>query len=329
MNNFALANPHSVDDAIRRAAKGGTYKAGGIDLLDCMKEGLAAPPMLVNLGGVPGLDAIGADRAGNLRIGPMVTLAVLADNPLVNERARAVAESAGHSATPQIRNMATAGGNLLQHTRCWYFRSADFNCRRKGGQTCFAHDGEHEYHAIFDNQTCAMVHPSSLAVALIALEARLEISGPRGKREAALEQFYLTPEQDLHHGHHLDPGELVTAMVIPAAASPRVSTFMKVGQKESFDWPLAAVAVAMELSGGKCRNVRVILGAAAPVPWRARRAEAELENRPVSEATARRAAQASVEGATPLARNAYKVAIFETIVRRAIIAAAAQNGGHA
>jgi len=329
MNNFVVANPRSIDEAIRQAAKSGTYKAGGIDLIDCMKEGLASPPLLVNLSALPGLDTVSADGAGNLRIGAMVTLAALAENPVVNERARAVAEAAARSATPQIRNMATAGGNLLQRTRCWYYRRVDFNCRRKGGQTCFAHDGENEYHAIFDNQLCAMVHPSSLAVALIAVEARLELTGAKGKREVALEQFYLTPEQDLHTGYHLDAGELVTAVLIAAAPARRVSTFVKVGQKESFDWPLADVAVAMQLANGRCRKARVILGAAAPVPWRSRRAEAELESHEVTEQTALRAAKASMEGATPLERNTYKVAIFETVVRRAIIAAAAQDGGHA
>lgn len=329
MNSFTLANPRSVDEAIHQAAKGGTYKAGGIDLIDCMKEGLASPPLLVNLNGVAGLDAVSVDAAGNLHIGATVTLAALAENPVVNARARAVAQSAAHSATPQIRNMATAGGNLLQRTRCWYYRSADFNCRRKGGQTCFAHDGEHEYHAIFDNRVCAMVHPSSLAVALIALEARLQVTGAKGKREVLLENFYLAPEHDLHTGYHLEAAELVTGIVIPAAPAGQESAFLKVGQKESFDWPLADVAVAMQLSNGTCRRARVILGAAAPVPWRAHHAEAELENHQVTEQTARRAAKASMEGATPLARNAYKMAIFEAVVRRAILAAAAQDGVHA
>jgi xanthine dehydrogenase YagS FAD-binding subunit len=329
MNSFALASPRSIDEAIRQTARGGTYKAGGIDLLDCMKEGLASPPLLVNLSGVPGLDTVSVDGAGNLHIGAMVTLAALAENPVVAARARALAESAAHSATPQIRNMATVGGNLLQRTRCWYYRNADFNCRRKGGQTCFAHDGENEYHAIFDNQVCAMVHPSSLAVALIALQARLQLTGAKGKREVALEQFYLTPEQDLHTGYQLDAGELVTAVLIPAPPARRVSTFMKVGQKESFDWPLADVAVAMQLADGRCHHARVILGAAAPVPWRSRRAEAELVSHEVTEQTARRAAKASIEGATPLARNSYKITIFEAVVRRAIIAAAAQDGVHA
>jgi xanthine dehydrogenase YagS FAD-binding subunit len=329
MNSFALANPRSIDEAIRQAAKGGTYKAGGIDLLDCMKEGLASPPLLVNLSGVPGLDAVATDAKGNLVIGPTVTLAKLSENAVVIARARAVAQSAAHSATPQIRNQATVGGNLLQRPRCWYYRSADFHCRRKGGQTCFAHDGEHEYHAIFDNQLCAMVHPSSLAVALIAMEARLQLTSAKGRREAALESFYLTPEQNLHAGYHLEDAELVTGVIIPPAPAGLVSAFVKVGQKESFDWPLADAAVAMQLQGGKCRRARVILGAAAPVPWRAKHAEAELENHAITVQTANRAAKAATQGATPLSRNAYKMAIFEAVVSRTIIAAAAQDGVHA
>lgn len=326
MNGFALTNPRSVDEAIGHAAKGGTYKAGGIDLLDCMKEGLSSPPLLVNLQSVPGLDRIYVDGKGNLHIGPTVTLTKVAESSAVAARARAVSESASHSATPQIRNMATVGGNLLQRTRCWYYRSADFHCRRKGGQICFAHDGDNEYHAIFDNRVCAMVHPSSLAVALIALDARLVLAGAKGKRAAALESFYLSPEQNLHEGYHLAEAELLTDVVLPPPRPGLVSTFIKVGQKESFDWPLADVAVAMQLADGRCRQARIILGAAAPVPWRAHGAEAELENRQITAETAQRAAKASIEGATPLKYNAYKVAIFETIVSRAIITAAAQAG---
>ena len=329
MNNFALANPRSIDEAISRAAKGGTYKAGGIDLLDCMKEGISSPSVLVNLHGVPGLDRVHIDGKGNLHIGPTVTLSRVAENAAVRTRARAVAESASHSATPQIRNMATVGGNLLQRPRCWYYRSADFHCRRKGGQTCFAQDGDNEYHAIFDNPVCAMVHPSSLAVALIAMDARLHLTGAKGKREVALEAFYLTPEQDLHDGYHLEEAEMLTDVVVPPPPQGQVSAFMKLGQKESFDWPLADVAVAMQLADGRCRRARIILGAAAPVPWRARRAEAELENRQVTEQTAQRAANAAMEGATPLGGNTYKVEIFKTIVSRTIIAAAAQDGVHA
>src|SRR5260370_26834714 len=234
-----------------------------------MKEGLASPPLLVNLSGVPGLDAVATDAKGSLVIGATVTLAMLAENPVVIARARAVAQSAAHSATPQIRNQATVGGNLLQRPRCWYYRSADFHCRRKGGQTCFAHDGEHEYHAIFDNQLCAMVHPSSLAVALIAMEARLQLTTAKGRREAGLESFSLTPPQHLPAGYHLEDTELLTGIVIPPPPAGLVSAFVKVGQKESFDWPLADAAVAMQLQGGKCRRARVMLGAAAPGPRRA------------------------------------------------------------
>jgi xanthine dehydrogenase YagS FAD-binding subunit len=261
------------------------------------------------------------DGDEGLRLGPLVTLARLADDRDVKARYRALAEAAGHAATPQIRNMATVGGNLLQRPRCWYFRSSSFECKKKGGTRCFAHDGENSFHAVFGNELCAIVHPSSLAVALVALGARLRLVGPRGAREAPLESFFVAPETDVRREHALGAGEVITEVVVPAPRGGARSAYAKQGQKESFDWPLAEVAVQLELDGGVCRKASVVLGAAAPVPWRARAAEAALVGRPVDEAAAAAAAKAAVSGARPLSQNAYKVALLEVVTRRTLLAA--------
>ena len=325
MNRLEWTNATTVAEVVAQLGPRVAVKAGGVDLMDLMKENLVAPTRLVNLRSVPGLDRVSDSREHGLRVGPLVTLARLSAEPVVRERYRALADAAGHAATPQIRNMATAGGNLLQRPRCWYFRSEQFHCKRKGGARCFAIDGENAYHAVFDNGTCAIVHPSALAVALVALGARLELTGPTGAREVPLESFFVTPEQDVTRENILGANDVVTDIRVPAPTAGASSAYTKQGEKESFDWPIAEVAVVLERSGGvsdTCKRASIVLGAAAPTPWRARAAEALLVGRVVDEPTARAAAKAAVQGATPLAGNAYKLPVFEAIVRRTILAAA-------
>lgn len=321
MNRFAWVNPGSIEEAVAALGAKGSVKAGGVDLMDLLKERLVAPERLVNLRAVPGLDGL-EDRADGLHIGPLVTLARLAEHPEVRRRYRALAEAAGRAATPQIRNVATVGGNLLQRPRCWYFRSEDFPCKKKGGARCFAQDGENAYHAILGNSVCAAVHPSAMGTALLALGGKLRLAGPQGAREAPLEGFFVTPEQDVRRENALGPQEIITGVVVPPPAAGASSAYLKQGEKESFDWPLAEVAVLIERGeGGRCKRASIVLGAAAPVPHRARAAEAALTGKVIDEATAREAARAAVQGATPLAQNGYKVKIFEAIVRRTILAA--------
>ena len=323
MNRFEWVNASSIEQAVAELSAGAVAKAGGIDVMDLLKEHIIEPRRLINLRTIRGLDQI-RDGDDGLRIGPMVTLARLADDPVVRKRYRALAEAAGHAATPQIRNAATLGGNLLQRPRCWYFRSEQFVCKKKGGDLCFATapTGENAYHAIFDNKLCAAVHPSATATALIALGARLRLHGARGAREVALDQFFVAPDKDVERENSLAPdGELVVEITVPAPARGASSAYTKQGEKESYDWPLAEVAVAIEQEAGTCKRASIVLGAAAPVPYRASAAEKALTGRRIDESTAGEAARAALAGATPLAQNGYKVQIFQTIVRRTILAA--------
>jgi xanthine dehydrogenase YagS FAD-binding subunit len=321
ITNFEWTNARSIDDAISQLNDKSLVKAGGVDLMDRLKEGLDSPTRLVNIRTIPGLDSV-KEESGWLLIGPMVTLAEIGDHPLIRKRYTALADAALNAATPQIRNMATVGGNLLQRPRCWYFRSEEFHCRRKGGDTCFAQDGENDYHAIFDNVICAIVHPSAAAVALTALGAKVEVKGKNGSREIALDDLFVRPETEVTREHVFNPGELLTEIRVPAPSDSIRSSYMKVGQKESYDWPLAEVAVVLEPRGGVVNKASIVLGAAAPVPWRATGAEKALAGKPLNEQSAREAAKAALEGATPLSQNAYKVPIFEAVVRRTILAAA-------
>lgn len=317
---FEWTNANSIDDAISQLNDKSLAKAGGVDLMDRLKEGLDSPSRLVNIRTISGLDYV-KEESGWLRIGPMVTLAMLAEHPIIRPHYTVLADAALKAATPQIRNMATVGGNLLQRPRCWYFRNEQFHCRRKGGEECFAQEGENEYHAIFDNEICAIVHPSAAACALTALGAKVHVKGKNGTREIPLDDLFVRPETDVTREHVLKADELLTEIRVPAPSDSTRSAYTKVGQKESFDWPMAEVAVVLELRGGAVNKSSVVLGAAAPIPWRATAAEKALTGKPLNERSAREAASAALQGATPLAENAYKVPMFEAVVRRTILAA--------
>ena len=342
MNLFAFAHARSIPEAAVAASTtvadamvlapeatgrgdASIVKAGGIDLLDLMKEGLLAPSKVMNLREVPGLDTVVEEQGGGLRLGPMATLASLAAHPLLRQRYAALADALRGSASPQIRNVATLGGNLLQRPRCWYFRSQAYRCLRKGGGHCFAIAGENQYHAIFNNTTCAIVHPSTAATVLVALGATVELTDAMGgSRKLSLEDFFVPVERDLQRENDLKPYEILSAIHLPKLPESLRVAYMRQGEKESFDWPLADVAVALDVAENDiCQRAAVILGAAAPVPYRARTAEKALTGKRIDETAAAAAGQVAVEGATPLSKNAYKLPLFETLVRRAILKAAA------
>jgi xanthine dehydrogenase YagS FAD-binding subunit len=320
-------NPTTVAEAVAAMGQGGVIKAGGMDLLDLMKEGLIAPARLVNLRSVRGLDRIEAPAGQGLRLGSLVTLAQLAADPQVGRRFRALADAAGQAATPQVRNVATLAGNLLQRPRCWYFRSEAFPCRRKGGTYCFAIDGENQYHAIFANGLCAIVHPSATATALVALGATIQVTGPAGPREVALESIFLDPSAAITHEHNLAAGEVITSVRVPELPAGAASAYGKLAEKEASDWPLAEVACVIERAGGRCTKASIVLGAAAPTPHRVPAAEAALVGQPLTEEAAREAAKVALRGATPLSQNGYKVPMFEALVRRTIVAAMTAGEG--
>ncbi len=339
MNRFAWTGAETISEAAAAASttvadamtsrsdiasgrETSIVKAGGIDLLDLLKEDLLAPTRLVSLRDIAGLATV-AEQAGGLQIGSMVTLASLATHPLVRRRYPALADALQDSASPQIRNVATLGGNLLQRPRCWYFRAAEYHCLRKGGGHCFAVSGENQYHAIFDNQSCAIVHPSTAATVLVALGATLElVNSERATRTILLEDFLVSPDLDLQRENNLKPQEILTAILLPAPPASLRMAHLKQGEKDSFDWPLADVAAVLDLNGdGSCKSAAIILGAAAPVPHRAKAAENVLIARHVDEAVAGEAARAALAGATPLSKNAYKLPLFEALVRRAILKA--------
>jgi xanthine dehydrogenase YagS FAD-binding subunit len=320
MRNFAYVLPESIEQAQQAATqKGAVLKAGGIDLLDLMKGDIIQPQRLVNLLTVkgPALREITRKDDG-LHIGALATLADLAAHP---EAPAVLAHAAGSAATPQIRNVATVGGNIAQRPRCWYFRSATFPCARKGGNTCYTQKGESKYHALFDNGECAVVTGSSLSAPLVALDATVVTT----KRRIPIEKFFVPTTVDITREHVLEPGEIITEILVPAAARSWKNAFREAGERDSQDWSLVSAAVALQIEGGTVKAARVVLGAVAAVPYRVPAAEAALVGKKITDANALAAAEAAFAKAQPLSDNGYKVPLGKTILKRAILAAAGER----
>ena len=312
--NFAYVRPTSLDETIEQLSKPeARLHAGGTDLLGCLRDQVFAASSVVSLSSVPGLDAIEETADGGLRLGALVRVARVAADPRVRSRFRALADAAAVVASPQLRAQGTIGGNLCQKPRCWYYRG-EFHCLRKGGEQCFAVRGENHFHCVLGGDGCYIVHPSDTAPALIALEALARISGPAGSRVVAIEKFHVPPSVDPRRETVLEPGELVSEIVLPAPAAGTVGSYRKVRARGSWDFALAGVALALVLDGSRVKQARVVLSGAAPVPWRARGAEDALVGRRLDARSAAAAAEAAITGAEPLEHNGYKLPLFKGLI---------------
>jgi xanthine dehydrogenase YagS FAD-binding subunit len=338
MKNFTYYRPQSAEEAVGLLdAKWGKVEllAGGTDLLDLQKEYVAQPDKVISLGAIQQgfkdsrvpFTAIlhwGEGKLVESLIGAGVHLAGIAGDAKLIDAFPAVTTSAAAIGGPQIRNMGTLGGNLCQRNRCWYFRDEYTNCLLKGGDKCFALDGENKYHAIFrPNSKCVIVHPSTLAPALIALGAKAEVLGPKGVRIVELAKFFRAPTSADEREHTLNPNEMVTSVTIPNKELKNAS--YEVRHKQAYDWPLVQAAAAFKLDGGKASDVRIVLGHVAPTPYIAEAAAKALEGKAVNEDTASAAGKAAAEGAKPLSQNGYKIKLVEVAVKRAILTAAGQK----
>lgn len=322
--SVAIVKARSFDEA-SGLVRDGRYslpvlKAGGMDVIDHMKEGLYEPDALVNIRHLRSGRAVEESEGGRLRIAAMATLSQVAADPLVLRHARVIAQAVGSAATPQVRNQATCAGNLLQRPRCWYYRNDQFDCLKKGGPTCYAVEGENKFHAIFGGGPCHIVHPSNLAVALHVTGATLTLTGGDRASVGIRELFHL-PSRGLSDEHNLRAGEVVTG--IEAGRAP-MSGFYAVKEKQSFDWPLVMAAVSVAVEGGRIASARVCAGAVAPVPWALPGVEAALQGVAVDDEAGIVAACAGAsEGARAMSQNAYKVKLLPVCVKRAVLAALA------
>ena len=323
MHNFELARPSSVAQARELAAErpGAIFKAGGIDVLDHLKEHLVEPPRLVDLKSVPGLREIAPQGDGSLRIGPLATLAEVAAHAGVRQSHPALAQACGEAASPQIRNVATIGGNVLQRPRCWYYRQESYKCLKKGGDVCFAVGGENRYHAIFGGGPSYAPHPSNAAVPLVAYGAQFVLEGDKGPRTVAAGEFFVPPSKDPERENQILPGEVLTEIRVPAAQGWR-SAYRELRERAAFDWPLVAAATAVRVDGGVVKEARIVLGAVAPIPWRSARAEQALVGKALDAAGVAAAASAAIVGAAPLSDNGYKVGLLQVLLKRTLLSLA-------
>ena len=326
MKDFVLQYPESVADAVALLPEGARgwvaadarLMAGGQDLLGELKEHLLEPERVVNLQRVEALRAFGVSPSGDARLGALTTVAELASSPILRANFAGLCEAAADVASPQIRSRATLGGNLCQRPRCWYYRNEATVCLKKGGTECFSYDGMNKFNAILGGGPSYIVHPSDLAPALIALDARVQLSGPEGDRELALEDFYTLPtEGDVTRESVLRSDELLVRVELPERRGWK-STYLKFQEKESFDWALSAVAIAVRMQAERVAEARVVLGGVAPRPWRCHSTEALLVGRALDDDTGRLAAEEALVGAEPLSQNEYKIPLTKALVRRAL-----------
>ena len=323
MNNFSYSRPSTLKEAAAQLGREHgkvALLAGGTDLLGEMKDDLIAPERLVSIRHLRELQGIRSGRAG-LRIGAATLLVDVVDSAAVREQTPLLAMAAEKVGTPQIRNMATLGGNLCQRPRCWYFRN-NYPCYKHGGNVCYSATGENEYHAILEAGPSFIVHPSDTAPALIALGATVRISTGGRERTVPLEQFFISPRQDPSRENILQPNEILTEIEVPSAPPGSKAIYVKEMVRETWDFALCSVAAMVTVKDGVVGDARVVLGGVAPFPYRAARAEAALKGRRLDETSAAAAGAAAVEGARPLAKNAYKVPLTQAVVTRAVLSLA-------
>jgi xanthine dehydrogenase YagS FAD-binding subunit len=329
MHRIEYASPTTIEQAVKLLGTdpaAAAPLAGGSDLLALMKSGVETPKRLVNLKGIPGLTSVRPDRSkeglGGLRIGALMVLDDLAADAALGFEYPAVTAAAGRLAGPQIRNVATLGGNLLQRPRCWYYRNGFGLLGILDGKSMIP-IGDYRYHAILGNTGPAyFVSPSTLAPVLIAVGAQAVLFGPAGERRIELEKLYRIPKTEGEREHDLRPGEILAEILLPPAAGRKIATY-EVRQRETLDWPLATAAVALETGpDGKVVQARVVLGQVAPMPWVSADAAEALNGKALDAPLVAAAADAAVRTAFSLEGNRYKIQLARVAVKRALTAAA-------
>lgn len=320
MKAFEYASPTTREQAVKALSSGGNavILAGGTDLLSLMKDRVATPDRVVNIKGIQQLKGIRSEGSG-LRIGALVTLDELLNDDNVQKNYPALIQAADGVRSPQIQSVGTVGGDLCQRPRCWYYRNGYGLLAQRNGRS-MVEEGDNRYHAILGNQGPAyFVNASSLAPALIALQARLKIFGAKGEREVALEDFYRIPSSNDDREYDLASDEIVTDIIIPSSGA-RNATY-EVREKEALDWPLTAAAVMLRLNGNQVEDARVVLGHVAPTPWVSSEAREILVGNPVSDELADRAGREAVANARALSRNEYKIRLARVAIKRAVLRA--------
>ncbi|HET9110599.1 MAG TPA: FAD binding domain-containing protein [Ktedonobacterales bacterium] len=325
MRAFDHSAVRSADEAVTALRAGdASIIAGGADLLSLMKANIIAPARLIDLKPARELRGITFGQDGSLRIGALTTLADIERDATLAERLPILRAAMHDAATPQLRNMATVGGNLMQRNRCWYFRGP-FECWLKGGEQCFARGGQNKYHAIFDDGPCVAVHPSDLAPALLALDASVVVVGPNGERTLPLDELLRSPTPERRRDTTLGADEVIIAVTAPAQPTGASGAYIKLMDRQAWAYALVSAAAQLNVRDGVVEWARVVLGAVANTPRRLHNIESALVGQTLTPELAASAAEHAVEGATPLAHNAYKLQMARELTRRAILQAAGMD----
>lgn len=315
MKRFTHITPTSIKDVIPLLSEHTRPLAGGTDLLTELKEGLAAPDQLVSLRKLSELRGLTFDDG--IQVGALTTLTELSRHPQIKDGPyQALAQSARLAASPQLRNMATIGGNLLQDVRCWYYRGP-FDCWLKGGDGCPARDGEHHKHALFEQSPCVAVQPSDPATALLALDATVSVAGPSGTRSVGMQELLVPPTASRRKLHTLQLDELITTIQLPARDGWQ-SIYLKAMERATYSFALVGVAVAIKLDAGIVADARIVLGGVANTPLLMEDAAQQLVGQPLNEATIAVVAQLATQNAQPLPHTHYKAAMVQRLVRHAL-----------
>jgi xanthine dehydrogenase YagS FAD-binding subunit len=313
MKNFEYAKAHSIDGAIQLSTADSRFLAGGIDLLGEMKEYIDSPSRLVDLKSIPGLDNI--DTSSSVwKLGANVTIADIARNKQIIATLPGLAEAAAEVGSPQIRNVATLGGNLAQHSRCWYYRHRDLRCLKRDGSTCYAREGENKYHSLFTGNPCVSPVVSNLAVILAAFDAIVRVRRSDKELSMTIDELYADAWNNPLAHNSLRPGDLIVSVDIPTQKNR--STYLQISEKSDFDWALVSCAAAGQITGNLWSGVAIVLGAVAPVPYRIESAELQKEKLSIESINA--IVEDVAAKATPLAHNRYKIPIARTLVRRVL-----------
>ncbi|MFE9674535.1 FAD binding domain-containing protein [Streptomyces sp. NPDC006259] len=317
MHPFSYTRVSDTREALEAGRHGGRYIAGGTTLVDLMRETVERPEVLVDISGLP-LDEVTVTERGGLRIGALVTMAEAAAHRKVRTLFPVISEALELSASAQLRNMATIGGNIMQRTRCTYFRDVTAPCnKRDPGSGCAAREGVNRTHAILGtSDACVATHPSDVAVAFAALEAQVRLLGPDGERQVPFTDFLLRPGSTPSREQAIRSGELITAVEVPALPRPLKSGYLKVRDRQSYEFALTSAAVALHVRGGVIREARVAAGGVGTVPWKLPAVERHLVGERPSDSLWTAAAAQAAEGARPLRHNRFKVELLKRTVER-------------
>lgn len=319
MKSFANVNPRDLKDAVNKLRQPNAVPVGGgSDLLGMVKEYLVQPDTLVHLKSIHGLDTIAYRARHDTTIGGLTTLDTVARHAMIRDNYTVLAEAAESVGTPQIRNAGTLAGNVCQRPWCWYYRNG-FPCFKAGGKQCFSITGENQFHAIFGGGPSFIVHPSDTAPALLALDAKFRVTGPGGDRMIPAAEFFALPRVDPARENVLAKDEILAAVHLPAPMPNTRSTYHKILDREAWTHAVVSAAVVLEMDQQVCKSARVVLGGVAPIPWPLPKVEAILAGQRITPELAARAGEVALEGANPLAKNAYKVPLTKAVVRRTVL----------